>query len=224
MNNLVTKTVERKHRARLTFLCMMMVSIFGHAQSPSRVKIQADQFQDGDLIFHTSTSSQSEAIQLATRSPYSHCGIIWWKGDQCYVLEASKKVMATPVNDFINGGKDAKYVIKRLKQGNTALSSIDGRRKMENVFKKKFEGLPYDQYFGWSNDRIYCSELIWKMYKEAYNIELGMLQQLKDFDLDNKVVKDILKKRYGNRIPYQEKVISPVSIFNSDQLEMVAEK
>jgi hypothetical protein len=31
--------------------------------------------QDGDIIFHTSRSSQSLAIQRATHSPYSHMGL-----------------------------------------------------------------------------------------------------------------------------------------------------
>ena len=34
-------------------------------------------FQNGDIIFQTSNSSQSKAIQLATHSPYSHVGIIY---------------------------------------------------------------------------------------------------------------------------------------------------
>ena len=33
--------------------------------------------KDGDLIFQTSLSQQSKAIQLATKSKYSHCGIIY---------------------------------------------------------------------------------------------------------------------------------------------------
>ena len=33
--------------------------------------------QDGDIIFHTSTSSQSKALQLAMNSPYSHMGIVF---------------------------------------------------------------------------------------------------------------------------------------------------
>lgn len=32
--------------------------------------------KDGDIIFQTSLSGQSKAIQAATGSPYSHCGII----------------------------------------------------------------------------------------------------------------------------------------------------
>ena len=33
-----------------------------------------DEIKYGDLIFQTSLSAQSKAIQLATKSKYSHCG------------------------------------------------------------------------------------------------------------------------------------------------------
>lgn len=39
----------------------------------------AKSLQDGDIIFQTSQSSQSQAIQLVTKSKYSHMGIIFHK-------------------------------------------------------------------------------------------------------------------------------------------------
>ena len=36
--------------------------------------------RDGDRIFHTSPSAQSRAMQLATHSPWSHCGIVYKQG------------------------------------------------------------------------------------------------------------------------------------------------
>lgn len=60
--------------------------------------IKDNTFQDGDIIFHTSTSSQSKAIQYATNSKYSHCGIIFYKGNVAYVLEAIQPVKFTPLS------------------------------------------------------------------------------------------------------------------------------
>ena len=88
---------------------------------------------------------------------------------------------------------------------------------------ERFKGKSYDIYFDWSDDRIYCSELVWKIYKKALNIEIGELQQLSDFDLTNNEVKKKMKERYGENIPLNEKVISPASMFNSDKLETVIE-
>lgn len=71
-----------------------------------------------------------------------------------------------------------------------------------------------DIYFEWIDHKIYCSELVWKIYKEAANIEIGELEKLSDFDLTNNIVIEILKERYGNNIPMNEVVISPKSIYN----------
>jgi hypothetical protein len=52
---------------------------------------------------------------------------------------------------------------------------------------------------------------------------LGNLQELKEFDCTNPKVKKIMKERYGNKIPMNEKVISPDAIFKSELLETVFE-
>jgi hypothetical protein len=79
-------------------------------------------------------------------------------------------------------------------------------------------GRDYDIYFEWSDDRIYCSELVWKIYKSAAGIEIGSLQKLKDFDLSHPLVQEKIKERFGGHPPLDEIVISPASIFDSDLL------
>ena len=109
------------------------------------------------------------------------------------------------------------FVIKRLKNANELLTTqtLD---KMKLV-AREFKGKNYDMYFNWSDENIYCSELIWKIYKRAAGIEIGKLETLRDFDLNNPVVKQVMYERYGSQIPLNDTVISPISIFNSDQLE-----
>ena len=64
----------------------------------------APQLRDGDLIFHTSLSAQSRAIQLATHSPYSHCGIVYKAGKNWQVFEAVQPVKLTPRVDWVARG------------------------------------------------------------------------------------------------------------------------
>jgi hypothetical protein len=59
---------------------------------------------------------------------------------------------------------------------------------------EKFKGKNYDIYFEWTDDKIYCSELVWKIYKEALDIEIGELQELREFDLSNDIVKNKMKE------------------------------
>jgi len=175
--------------------------------------------QNGDIIFQTSKSSQSKAIQLATNSKYSHMGIIYNIDGQLFVYEAAQPVKLTPLNEWINHGKDGKYVIKRLKNAGNILTQKT-LMKMKQV-GEKYNGKDYDLYFEWSDDKIYCSELVWKIYKKGANIEIGKLEELSDFDLNNRIVKNKLKERYGDNIPLKEKVISPAAMFNSDKLKII---
>lgn len=175
-----------------------------------------DRFQNGDIIFQTSKSGQSKAIQIATGSKYSHMGIIYKQGDNFFVYEAVQPVKLTPLNDWINRGENSHYVVKRIKNADKLLTN-DNLTKMKQI-GEKYAGKDYDLYFEWSDSRIYCSELVWKIYKEALGLELGKLEKLSDFNLTDNAVKLKLKERYGDEIPKDELVISPASMFESDKL------
>jgi len=180
------------------------------------------ELQEGDLIFHTSKSSQSQAIQLATNSQYSHMGIILKEGRDFYVYEAVQPVKLTKLADWINRGKNGNYVVKRLKNSDAILTPA-GIKQMKSL-GKKYEGRDYDLRFEWSDDKIYCSELVWKIYKESFNIEIGELERIGDFDLSNKLVDKKVKERYGKEIPKDEWVISPDRMFKASNLVIVTEK
>ncbi|MBK8555437.1 MAG: YiiX family permuted papain-like enzyme [Lewinellaceae bacterium] len=175
--------------------------------------------RDGDLIFQTSLSSQSKAIQLATKSRYSHCGIGYKEGKNFYVFEAVQPVKRTPLKRWIARGKGGKYVIKRLKNADQVLTP-SALAKMKTI-GNQFLGKNYDGTFEWSDNKIYCSELIWKMYQRSTGLEIGKLEKLRDFDLSSPVVKTKMQERYGANIPMDETVISPAAVFNSALLMTV---
>ena len=56
---------------------------------------------DGDIIFQTSKSSQSLAIQRATGSRYSHMGLIFLRAGKPFVFEAVSPVKYTPLDQWI---------------------------------------------------------------------------------------------------------------------------
>lgn len=175
-------------------------------------------YHNGDIIFQTSTSSQSKAIQLATNSKYSHCGILFEKNKQWIVLEAVQPIKETPLDEWINRGNNKHYVIKRLIEHNKI-----SQEKWEKAYQigKKLIGKDYDITFEWSDNKIYCSELVWKIYKRGLEIEICPTKKLKSFNLDNPTVKAVMKKRYGNKIPYDELVVSPEDLFSSKKLNIV---
>jgi uncharacterized protein YycO len=175
--------------------------------------------KNGDIIFQTSLSEQSKAIQLATRSKYSHCGLIYKDGNDIFVFEAVQPVKRTPLDEWIARGENGRFVIKRLKNAEQILTPAT-LQKMKQVLEE-FTGKNYDLTFEWADNKIYCSELIWKVYQRTTGLEVGKLQKLSDFDLTNEVVKKKMIERYGNKIPVNEIVISPSSIFESELLTIV---
>ncbi|MEM9539317.1 MAG: YiiX family permuted papain-like enzyme [Cyanobacteria bacterium P01_E01_bin.42] len=175
--------------------------------------------QNGDIIFQTSRSSQSLAIQRATKSKYSHMGIIYVKGDRAFVYEAVEPVKLTPLDEWIDRGERGHHVIKRLVNAREKLTP-EALNKMLAI-GQTFENKHYDLYFEWSDDRIYCSELVWKIYKRALNIEIGKLQTLQEFDLSDPIVQEKVRERFGDSIPLNETVISPAAMFTSEQLVTV---
>ncbi len=172
--------------------------------------------QEGDIIFHTSRSSQSLAIQQATKSPYSHMGVVLSKNGELMVYEASATVRYTPLKTWIARGDGGRYVVKRLKGGLTP-----GQKRELRDSAKGFDGKAYDLTFKWSDGRIYCSELVWKMYKRALGIEVGATQKLRHFDLTSKAVRTKMQERYGSKVPMDETVISPAAMFEAKNLETV---
>lgn len=182
----------------------------------------AEVFRDGDIIFQKSLSRQCKAVQIATNSPYSHCGIIYNNDGELFVFEAIQPVRITPFEEWIARGEKEHYVVKRLKNADRILTRdvVERMRKEGNRMMDK----NYDITFEWSDDRIYCSELVWKLYKRAAGIEVGKLERLGDFNLSDKTVHAIIKERYGNNVPLNETVISPKSIFDSELLLTVVSK
>lgn len=125
----------------------------------------------------------------------------------------------TPLSEWIKRGENSKYVVKRLKDSENLLTNAN-LTKMKKI-GDKYAGKDYDLYFEWSDSRIYCSELVWKIYKEALGLEVGKLEKLGDFNLTDNAVSLKLKERYGDNIPKDELVISPASMFESDKLVTV---
>jgi hypothetical protein len=176
----------------------------------------AADLRDGDIIFHTSRSAQSLAIQRATHSPYSHVGVIFLRDGKPYVFEAISTVQYTPLARWIARGEGGRHVVKRLKRPLTEADIVKLRKAA-----RAFEGKPYDLYFEWSDQRIYCSELVWKIYERALGVKPGQLQKLREFDLTDAAVRAKMRERYGTKVPLEEPVISPGAQFDSPLLETV---
>jgi uncharacterized protein YycO len=175
-------------------------------------------YKPGDIVFISSASGQGKAIQLATKSKYTHVGIVLQDKSGLMVYHAVEPVKKSTFEDFLKYSQDGQYELMRLKDPNlldakTLAGITDEARKML--------GKHYDLAFSWDDKELYCSEYVWKLYKHNANLEIGQLKPLESFDLSSPVVKQKLEERYGKNIPLKENMISPGDMHDSPLLVKV---
>jgi len=175
-----------------------------------------DSIRNGDIVFQESLSTLSKAIQLATRSEYSHVGIVFEDKGEWMVYEAIQPVSITKFDEWTKRGKDSQYKLMRLENADSLLTE-SVLEKMKSYATQQV-GKNYDSVFGWSDDQFYCSELVWKVYAEGAEIRLTAPRPLKEYDLSHPLVKNEMKLRYGDNIPLEEPMVSPGDLFKSDKL------
>jgi len=197
-------------KALSTALLVLLAGGAAHAAAALR---------DGDIIFHTSRSAQSVAVQRATGSRYSHMGIVLLRDGKPYVFEAVSTVRYTPLAQWTARGNGGHYVVKRLRDADKLLTP--GAVARLHARTADFAGRPYDLTFEWSDGRIYCSELVWKLYQRALGVRIGELQKIRTFNLADPAVRAKMRERYGDKVPMDEPVISPVAMFDSPLLVTV---
>lgn len=188
-------------------------------QKKTEELLSENRIKEGDILFQVNKSRQTKAIQDATNSNWSHVGMVFKKDGKLVVYEAVQPVKITPLANWLARSVDDIFAVKRL-------SNADKWLTEENLVKlrtaaEKHLGKKYDIYFEWSDDNMYCSEYVWKVYNEVLGIEIGKKQKLKDFDLSGEEVKKIMKERYGNLPPLEEDVISPQDMYTSNKLQII---
>ena len=83
---------------------------------------------------------------------------------------------------------------------------------------QSYLGKDYDSFFSWDDNKMYCSELVWKLFDRSLKIDLCQPRHLGDFHLSNPIVKAKLEQRYGNNVPLDEEVVAPSELHESDLL------
>ncbi|MFI5203811.1 MAG: YiiX/YebB-like N1pC/P60 family cysteine hydrolase [Flavobacteriales bacterium] len=176
-------------------------------------------YQMGDIIFQTTSGKFMLPIQQATGSDFTHCGLVAvGKNGNVFVIEAYDSVMRTPIDAWVKRGVNGKFAVLRLKQRNMRMSE-SAQVKLKHQ-AKTYLGLPYDSYYGWGDDKMYCSELVYKLMNAA-GIVLCKQRALKDYDLSSAQVKKALQQVYKGNVPYSEQMVAPADIMGSTELETI---
>jgi hypothetical protein len=197
--------------------------IFTLTQPLSASKVSTKNFLDGDLIFIDSTSAQSPALKEATGSKWTHVGILFKSQQRWKVYEAAGKVRVTSFVNFLKRSRGGAFVVKRPK-ANFLRWDNEARSKLKTALKAFF-GKPYDIFFEWSDQAIYCSELVWKAFFQAFGKAPGVVQKFGDLKLDGPEIQKLIERRIkpaGKVVNLEEPIITPVSIFEDPDLFTVS--
>jgi hypothetical protein len=202
-------------RIALTALLFAVYSCLSGVASDSTIS----KIRPGDIVFQDLETLQSKAIKLATHSEFTHCGVVFKKDGNLVVYEAVQPVTVTALRDWIDRGVNHYVVVKRLIGADSLLDpgALDSMQLVANGYL----GRDYDIYFAWSDEQMYCSELVWKVYERGLGVELTDLRPMKDFDLSHPVVQAIMAERYGEDVPLDHPMVSPGDLFEAAKLEEV---
>lgn len=162
---------------------------------------------EGDIIFIQSQTEQASAIAESTGSSWTHVGIIVKKLGAWYVAEAVGPLQVNPLKSFIARSRDRVYKVMRFKY----FSQNMVPQLYTNLYKYN---QPYDIFFEFSDDRIYCSELIYKVFKAVTGYPIGQLQKVKELKLDGPYTKKLIQERLtsiGKELNLDEPIITPVA-------------
>lgn len=199
------------HLMKMTRLLLVLIGF-------SLLSAHAETLREGDVVFTGSKAGQGGAIIAATNSPYTHCGIVFEKNGKLMVLEAVQPVGVISLEDFKAGGKPGTFLARRLKT-----PPVPEKYQAARLWAMAQVGKNYDVRFQWGDDKLYCSELVWKIYQRA-GVELCEPRQFRDYDLEKPSVRKIINERYGgmDKIPLNEKVVAPSDLANSVQLVTIS--
>lgn len=212
-------------RRALLFLNLALVGgtlLAVWALAPTPIHLPNDRtalLRDGDIVFQQTGGEQGRAVQLATGSPWTHVGVIFREKDRWMVYEAVGPVSSTPLDEWAAHGADGLWVAKRW---------VDAEKQPPNSLRSalkkagaRFNGLPYDLEFRWGDQRIYCSELVWKMYAEGPGVHLCEPKPMREHALGSAAVQQVMKERYGSTPPLDEPMIAPGALFDCPLLRRV---
>jgi hypothetical protein len=169
----------------------------------------ATEVRTGDLVLQRSRSAQSAFIALATRSPWTHAGVVFVRDGEPLVLEAGDPVGYVPLDVWAARAADGRIAIRRLADPGALEGAALGRLDQAAA---KVVGRRYDAAFAWSDDRLYCSELAYKLLTEAVGRPVAELRAFRSFDLSDPRVAAAVRERWGDP-PLDEPVVAPADLY-----------
>lgn len=173
---------------------------------------------EGDILFQSLPNPPGldlvDAIEGATGSPYSHCGMVFREDGEWKVIEAIGPVKVTPLRQYIARGRGKRVWAYRFGEA--------GRRHVPAALDamRKDLGKPYDPRYRFDGEAIYCSELIRRGWKAATGRDLGETVTLGS--LNWRPYQPVIEAIEGpGNLPLDREMITPRDLARAKELRRV---
>lgn len=202
---------------RAVFLCIIVFSLAAGGCSfiDINAEIRRAELREGDILFQTLFGQLCKVIEGVTQSPLSHCGIVVRSenGDLAVLEAISGGVRETPLYDWVARGRDCVFAAYRLKK--------EKREHIPVIIEacRTYLNRPYDTRYMMDDERIYCSELIYKGYKMATGENLGKIVALGSLNWEPYSAD--IEELEGGRVPLDRLMITPAHLSRAEQLECI---
>lgn len=171
--------------------------------------------REGDVVFQSLTENRVvSAIEGATGSPLSHCGLVAKRDGRWIVIEAYQGVEETPLSTWLARGRGGGFVACRLRPPN------DQQIPEMIVQARRMLGRPYDRRYRWDDEQIYCSELIAKAFEQAAGRPFGRRVRLGE--LQWQPYRRTIEQIEGGPVPLDRELLTPRDLAAAPELIEVA--
>lgn len=158
--------------------------------------------RDGDLILRTGRDFTSDVMRRVSKidTTYSHCGIAVWENDSLFVYHAlggewnpDEKIRRDPLEVFCNPFESRGMGIYRYNINELAKDNLI------KAAKKYADYVLFDNRFDLSSDdRMYCSEYVYKCVEmatgDSTTIPTSTFNRIKFVSIDNLFINEIAKE------------------------------
>lgn len=173
----------------------------------------------GDVVFIRVGAKPFREVAAATNSWTNHVGIVvGMDGNEPLIGESTFPLSRTTrLSKFIARSESGRYAVARLK---TELSP-DQQQAVARAAKRR-SGIFYDTGFDLRSKRQFCSRYVREVLVEATGVQVGEVQTFADL-LQQQPGVDLSfwKVWYFGNIPWDRATVSPASVLQSPQLQLV---
>lgn len=176
----------------------------------------------GDVLLQPLECWSCRLIEAEEETIYSHVGVVIQAIPEVVVAEAYGKVHAKTLDKFLEKTEKGQKVLVIRHRENKVVYQLQNS-EFKKVFEEKFNNLKYDHFFLWDNvdengnEKLYCSELVAKLYKLELNLDLPLKRM--HFNQN----RELWERFFRGQIPDNEWGNSPADLHRSEMFYEVGE-